>query len=100
MAGKIKVSPNGKLYFSRVVRNGRVQRAFRQQIGIPVGQCVAAGIPRGSHNGRRRNLQVIRDCVRQHVGPKGQMHLNLGAYSSVYEMEGPSQGMRYNPNLY
>lgn len=77
MAGKIKVSTAGRLYFSRVVKNGRVQRAFRTQIGIPVGNCVARGIPRGSHPGRATVLSVIKDCTITN-GSKG-MRLNLGA---------------------
>jgi hypothetical protein len=74
MSGKFKVSTGGKLFFSRVVRNGRVQRAFRNQIGIPVGRCVAGKIPRGSHPGKAAVLQAIRDCA----PAKGSIHLNLG----------------------
>jgi hypothetical protein len=74
MAGKIKVSTSGKLFFSRVVRNGRVQRAFREQIGIPVGNCVRAAIPRGSHPGRAAVLAAIRGCA-----PAKGMKLRLGA---------------------
>lgn len=75
MAGKIKVSTAGKLYFSRVVKNGRVQRAFRTQIGIPVGNCVAGRIPRGSHPGRAAVRAAIKDCA----PAKGSIRLNLGA---------------------
>ena len=63
MAGKIKVSTAGKLFFSRVVKKGRVQRAFREQIGIPVGRCVAGKIPLGSHPGKAAVLAAIRSCA-------------------------------------
>ena len=74
MAGKIKVSTAGKLFFSRVVKNGRVQRAFRTQIGIPVGQCVKGRIPLGSHPGKAAVLAAIRACA----PAKGSIKLNLG----------------------
>lgn len=74
MAGKIKVSSTGKLFFSRVVKNGRVQRAFAQRIGIPVGNCVAQAIPRGSHPGRAFVLATIRRCAPR----KGTVSLGLG----------------------
>ena len=63
MAGTIKVSSNGKLYFSRVTKNGRVQRAFREVYGIPVGNCVKQRIPRGSHPGKKAVMDAIRDCA-------------------------------------
>ena len=36
---KVSVSPKGKLYARRVVTNGRVQQAFKDQIGKSVGDC-------------------------------------------------------------
>lgn len=84
MAGKIKVSRTGKLFFSHVVKNGRVQRAFREQIGIPVGRCVAGKIPRGSHPGRAVVLAAIRDCA----PAKHSIRLNLGAGGPTSRMAG------------
>ena len=72
MAGKIKVSKNGKLFFSHVVTSGRVQRAFADQIGRPAGGCVAAGVHRGM--GIQQIHQVVRDCTRQYRGT----HLAIG----------------------
>ena len=63
MAGTIKVSSNGKLFFARVQRNGAVQRAFRQVIGTPVGACVKGRIPKGSHPGKKAVMDAIRDCA-------------------------------------
>ena len=63
MAGRIKVSTGGKLYFSRVITRGRVQMAFKRQIGDPVGACVAKAIPRGSHPGRAAVLAAIKGCA-------------------------------------
>ena len=72
MAGKIKVSKNGKLFFSHVVTSGRVQKAFGDQIGRPVGACVANGVRKGM--GIQQIHQVARDCARQYRGT----HLSLG----------------------
>lgn len=41
---RIKLSKNMKPYVGRVVRDGKVQRAFADQIGRPVGACVAAKV--------------------------------------------------------
>lgn len=38
---RIKLSSSLRPFVSRVVRNGRVQRAFAEQIGRPVGGCVS-----------------------------------------------------------
>ena len=77
MAGKIKVSSTGKLFFSRVVKNGRVQRAFRDQIGIPVGNCVAGRIEKGTHPGRTAVRAAIDACAREVWGRKGTRKLAL-----------------------
>jgi len=44
---KIKLSKNMKPFIGRVVRAGKVQRAFAEQIGKPVGSCVAAKVSKG-----------------------------------------------------
>lgn len=44
---KIKLSKNLKPFVSRVVRDGRVQKAFAEQIGRPVGACVASKVHKG-----------------------------------------------------
>ena len=72
MAGKIKVSKNGKLFFSHVVTSGRVQKAFGEQIGRPAGACVAAGVHRGMGIGEIHD--VVRGCTNQYRGT----HLSLG----------------------
>ena len=63
MAGVIKVSTGGKLFFARVQRNGAVQRAFKSVIGTPVGACVKGKIPKGSHPGKKAVLAAIKDCA-------------------------------------
>lgn len=44
---RIKISKNLKPFVSRVVRDGRVQKAFAEKIGHPVGQCVANNVKVG-----------------------------------------------------
>ena len=46
-ARRIKLSKNMRPFVSRVVRDGRVQRAFAKQIGEPVGACVAGKVHAG-----------------------------------------------------
>lgn len=46
-ARRIKLSKNLKPFVSRVVRDGRVQKAFAEQIGRPVGACVAGKVHAG-----------------------------------------------------
>lgn len=43
----IKLSKNLKPFVSRVVRDGRVQRAFAEKIGRPTGQCVKGKVQKG-----------------------------------------------------
>lgn len=65
---KISVSSAGKLFFSRAPKNGRVQRAFREQIGRPVGQCMQS--LRGTHPGAAAVRRHIQDCTRQFRGTR------------------------------
>lgn len=47
-AGRIiKLSKNMRPFVSRVVRDGRVQKAFAAQIGQPVGACVRGNVHAG-----------------------------------------------------
>lgn len=66
--GRVKVSSGGRLFFSRVSRNGRVQRAFAEQIGRPVGGCVRSGVQRGMSGGQIHN--VVRECAKQAKGTR------------------------------
>ena len=70
---KIKLSPGMRPFVGRVVRGGRVQKAFAAQIGHPAGACVRAGVRKGM--GQRAIRNVVRDCGKKHTGVK----LNLGA---------------------
>ena len=65
---KIKLSSAMRPYVGRVVRNGRVQKAFAAQIGNPVGACVASNVTKGMGAGAIK--QAVRDCARQKKGTK------------------------------
>jgi len=58
---KIKLSKNMKPFVSRVVRDGRVQRAFAKQIGNPVGSCVKANVHAGMSG--EQIHKVAKDCA-------------------------------------
>ena len=64
----IKLSVNLKPFVSRVSRNGRVQRAFAEQIGRPVGGCVAGGVHAGMSGGAIR--RVVKDCAKSVRGTR------------------------------
>jgi len=72
MARIIALSENMKPHIRRVSRNGKVQRAFAEQIGRPAGACVRDGV----HAGMSRTAirKVVRDCGKNFTGTK----LNLG----------------------
>mgnify|MGYP001563053438 FL=1 len=72
MAGTIKVSKNGKLFFSHVVTNGRVQKAFAADIGRPAGACVAGRVHPGMGIGEIH--EVARACTVKYRGT----HLSMG----------------------
>lgn len=63
---KIKLSKNLRPFVSRVVRDGRVQRAFAAQIGAPVGACVAAGVKKGMSGAAIHD--VVRKCAKAKKG--------------------------------
>ena len=64
----IKLSKNMKPFISRVVRNGRVQRAFAEQIGRPVGSCVASKVKTGMSGAAIH--EVVRSCAKSAKGKK------------------------------
>ena len=71
----VKLRKSGKKltpYVSASSTDGRVQRAFAEQIGIPAGQCVKAGVHKGM------SVTEIRDVVKRCAPAKGSVHLNLG----------------------
>jgi hypothetical protein len=69
---RIKVSKNMRPFVSRVVRDGAVQKAFANQIGKPVGGCVASNVRAGMSGKVVHGIAKL--CSRQAVGT----HLNLG----------------------
>lgn len=68
---RLKVSQNNKVFISRVVRNGRVQKAFAAQIGKPVGGCVAAGVRAGMSGAAIHD--IAKECAKRAKGTK--LHL-------------------------
>jgi len=73
---RIKLLVSGRYlspYVSRVVRGGRVQKAFAEQIGHPVGACVRRNVHKGMAQSDIRN--VVKQCAIKYSGT----HLNIGA---------------------
>jgi hypothetical protein len=64
----IKLSKNIKPFVSRVVRNGRVQRAFAAQIGAKTGACVRGGVHAGMSGAEIH--EVVRKCGKAAAGTK------------------------------
>jgi hypothetical protein len=56
----MSISINNKPYMRRVVRNGRVQRAFAAQIGKKVGLCVQGKMHDGVTKEERN--EIFKDC--------------------------------------
>ena len=68
---KVKLLASGKAltpYISRVVTGGRVQMAFKRQIGEPAGACVRANVHKGMTQGAIR--KAVADCGKVHAGTK------------------------------
>lgn len=68
---KVKLLSSGKSltpYISRVVTGGRVQMAFKKQIGEPAGACVRANVRKGMDQGAIR--KAVADCGKAHAGTK------------------------------
>ena len=65
MVMKIKLRSSGKKltpYISSVQTSGRVQKAFAEKIGKPVGACVAGKVSKGMGIGDIH--QAVRDCAK------------------------------------
>lgn len=80
--GKIKVTKNGKLYFSRTVTDGPVQRAFANKIGNKVGSCVKAKTEGKSHT-KGEKLDILKKCMSDNGIKKG-MTLGVFRENSYY----------------
>lgn len=67
---KVRQGANGeiKVFVSRVVRNGKVQRAFAEQIGHKTGACVRSGVHAGMSGGEIKD--VVRKCGKANQGQK------------------------------
>jgi len=75
-ARRIKLSVNLRPFVSRVVRHGRVQVAFADQIGRPVGGCVASRVRAGMSGAEIH--KIARDCAKSVRGKR----LALGAVAA------------------
>ena len=82
-ARRIKLSVNMRPFVSRVSRNGAVQRAFAEQIGRPVGGCVASRVRTGMSGGEIH--RITKDCAKSVRGKR----LSLGAASSRARVSAP-----------
>jgi hypothetical protein len=69
---KIKLSANMKPYVGRVVRGGRVQKAFAAGPGASVGSCVGNQLrgKKGVYSGGQIK-DIVRECARS-SWPKGR----------------------------
>lgn len=68
MARRIKLSKNMKPFVSRVVTDGRVQVAFAEKIGRPVGACVAGKVKAGMSGAEIHD--IARACAKPYKGKK------------------------------
>ncbi len=88
-ARRIKLSVNLRPFVSRVVRHGRVQVAFAEQIGRPVGGCVASGVRAGMSGAEIH--KVARDCAKSARGTRLRLggvrqraRANAGEYYEIF----------------
>jgi len=65
---RIKLSKNLKPFVSRVVRDGKVQKAFAEQIGKPVGKCVASKVKKGMSGAEIH--EIAKECAKSVKGTK------------------------------
>lgn len=65
---RIKLSKNMKPFVSRVVTDGKVQKAFAAQIGEPVGGCVKGKVHKGMSGAEIH--EVARECAKAKKGTK------------------------------
>lgn len=63
---RIKLSKNLRPFVSRVVRDGKVQKAFGEQIGKPAGACVAGKVTKGMTGAEIH--KIAKDCTKQYKG--------------------------------
>lgn len=71
MALKVKLRASGKRltpYVGGVVTDGRIQKAFAEKIGRPVGACVAGKVHKGMKSSDIK--QAVRDCAKGARGVK------------------------------
>lgn len=55
-------------FVSRVVTDGKIQKAFGEQIGTPVGSCVAGKVSKGMSGAEIH--KIARDCAKPYKGKK------------------------------
>lgn len=75
---RIKLSKNMRPFVSRVVRDGIVQKAFAEQIGHPIGQCVAEQIKSKKLEAERKGKKlsgaeihnIAKECASKSKGLK------------------------------
>ena len=68
---KVKLRASGKKltpYVGGVTTNGRVQKAFREQIGKPVGACVKGAVHKGMKSTEIK--KAVSDCAKAHGNTK------------------------------
>ena len=63
---RIKLSSAMRPYVGRVVRNGKVQKAFAASIGRTVGACVKGAVHTGMSGGAVKD--AVRQCAKQAKG--------------------------------
>lgn len=68
---RVKLRSSGRRltpYVSQVQTSGRVQKAFKAQIGEPVGACVRASVKKGMSVTAIK--KAVRDCAKPTAGTK------------------------------
>jgi len=68
---RVKISKNLRPFVSRVVREGKVQKAFTEKIGRPVGKCVRETILPGTSGYSGKQVHgVAKICAQPYKGTK------------------------------
>ena len=65
---RIKLSKNMKPFVSRVVRSGKIQQKFAEQIGRPVGSCVKSKVHKGMSGAEIHRIAA--ECANSTKGKK------------------------------
>lgn len=68
MPRRIKLSKNMKPFVGRVVTDGKVQKAFGEQIGEPVGSCVSDKVRKGMTG--KEIHDIAKACAKPYKGKK------------------------------